>query len=216
MIQDFLIIGTDAGVGKTYVTCALLRDLRRRGFRAMGYKPVCCGDRAEARAMRDATEPGISLELINPLYLRANADPCIAAELQRVTIDTTQLIEGYRKLKEAGYGPIIIEGIGGPETPIAPHYTMSMLARDFNLPVLVVAANRQGAASLVFMAEKGIEDCRGVILNHLGEEWDTAAVTNRQVIEMFTTPPVLAELIHGQEDMDSESVLIDKGESSVL
>ncbi len=214
MPQDFLIIGTDAGVGKTWVTCALLRDLRRRGFNAMGYKPVCCGDRAEARAIREATDPSISLELINPIYLRAQADPCIAAELQRVEIDPKQLLEGYRKLKEAGYSPIIIEGIGGAETPIAPHYTMSMLTRDFDLPVLLVAANRQGAPSLVIMAEKPLEDCRGVILNHPGDEWDTAAVTNRQVIENFTSPPVLAELIHGQEDIDSESVLVEKAECS--
>ena len=84
---------------------------------------------------------------------------------------------------------------------------MSMLARDFDLPTLVVADNRQGAAGLVFMAEKGLDDCCGVILNHLGEEWDTAAVTNRQVIEAFTTPRVVAELIHGEEDPDSEAVL---------
>ncbi len=208
MPEDFLIIGTDYGVGKTHVVCALLRDLRRRGFKAMGYKPVCCGDRAEARAIREACgEPTMSLELINPVYLRAKADPYIAAELQRVEIDAEQLVAGYRRLKEAGYGPIIIEGIGGAETPIARDYTMSMFARDFGLPTLVVADNRQGAAGLVFMAEKGLEDCRGVILNHLGEEWDTAAVTNRQVIETFTTPRVVAELIHGEEDIDSEAVL---------
>ncbi len=208
MPQDFLIIGTDAGVGKTYVTCALLRDLRRRGFNAMGYKPICCGDRAEARAIRDATDPSISLELINPVYLRAQADPYIAAELQRVDMSTQELVEGYRRLKAAGYGPIIIEGMGGPETPIARDCTMSMLAKKFELPVILVAANRQGTFSQVVMAERALPDgCRGVILNHVGEEWDTASVTNRQVIERLTTPPVLAELIHGQDDIDSQAVL---------
>ncbi len=214
MPEDFIIIGTDHGVGKTHVTCALLRDLRSRGYKAMGYKPICCGDRADARAIREAAgEPGISLELINPIYLRANADPCIAAELQRMKIDAQELIAGYRRLKDAGYSPIIIEGIGGAETPIALHYTMSMLVRDFGLPQLLVAANRLGAASLVIMAEKTLDDCRGVILNHLGEEWDTAAVTNRQLIESLTTAPVLAELIHGQEDLDSESLLVEKREA---
>ncbi len=208
MPEDFIIIGTDYGVGKTHVICALLRDLRRRGFKAMGYKPICCGDRADARAIREAAgEPTLSLELINPVYLRAQADPCMAAELQRVEIDVEQLIEGYRKLKETGYGPILIEGIGGVETPLAPGASMSMLARAFGLPTLVVAENKLGAAGLVFLAEKELEDCRGVILNHAGEEWDTAAVTNRQVIERFTTPPVLAEMIHGQDELDSEAVL---------
>ncbi len=216
MVQDYLIIGTDVGVGKTHVTCALLRDLRRRGFNAMGYKPICCGDRSEARAIREATDPSISLELINPLYLRANADPYIAAELQRVTIEPDMLVEGYRKLKEAGYAPIIIEGIGGPETPIAPHYTMSALAEALGLSVLLVAANRQGAAGQVIMAEQALQDqCCGVILNHIGEEWDTAAVTNRQAIEAFSSLPVLAELIDGQKDIDSESILKEVEEPSL-
>ncbi len=212
MPEDFIIVGTDAKVGKTHVACALLRDLRSRGFNAMGYKPICCGDRAEARAMREATaEPAISLELINPLYLRANADPYMAAELQRVAIEPEKLVEGYRQLKAAGYSPIIIEGIGGWETPIAEHYTMSILAAELGLPILLVAANRQGAASLVNLVVDDMErlelDCRGIILNHVGEEWDTAAVTNRQLIEKFSGKPVLAELIHGQEDIDSEVML---------
>ncbi len=209
MPQDFLIVGTDTGVGKTYVTCALLRDLRGRGFNAMGYKPICCGDRAEARAMRDATEPGIRLELINPLYLRAGAAPRIAAELQRVTVEPQALLAGYRALAEAGYGPILIEGAGGWETPLAPGYTMADFAAELGLPVLMVAANRRGAVSHAVMTARGIQErglpCMGIILNQMGEEWDTAAVTNRQLIEEFTGLPVLAELIQGQEDIDSSA-----------
>ncbi len=211
MLKDYLIIGTDAGVGKTHVTCALLRDLRRRGVNAMGYKPICCGDRAEARAMREATEPGISLELLNPLYLRANADPYIAAELQRVNIEPQSLADAYQQLRKAGYGPILIEGSGGWETPLAPGYTMADLAKCFGLPVILVVANRQGAANLSRLTAQAIIasglECKGIILNHSGEEWDTAAVTNRRLIESFTGLPVLAELIHEQDDIDSESVL---------
>ncbi len=210
MSQDFLLIGTDYGVGKTHVACALLRDLRRRGLPAMGYKPICCGDRADARAMREATEPGISLELINALYLRADADPLIAAELQRVRVEPQQLAEGYRKLREAGYGPILIEGCGGWATPLAPGYTMAELAGQFALPIILVVNNRLGAAGHALMAARAIAErgllCRGIILNHLGEEWDTASVTNRKLIEEVTGLPVLAELIHGQDDIDAEAV----------
>ncbi len=211
MLQDFLIIGTDTGIGKTYVICALLRDLRRRAHTAMGYKPICCGDRADARALREATEPGISLELLNPLYLRAAADPYIAAELQRATIDIQQLTAGYHALREAGYGPILVEGCGGWETPIAAGCTMADVAVQLNLPVILVVGNRAGAANHTLMTLKGIAErglsCHGIVLNHQGEEWDTASVTNRQLLEELTGLPVLAELIHGQEDVDSGEVL---------
>ncbi len=211
MSQDFVIVGADYGVGKSYVTCAMLRDLRSRGFKAMGYKPICCGDRAEARAIRDVTEPSISLEVINPLYLRANADPYIAAELQRVIIEPQKLIDGYRLLKAAGYGPVIIDGIGGWRTPLTAREHMSTLARELGLPVVLVVQNRLGAAGLVDIVSRDMRqqglDLRGVILNHMGEEWDTAAVTNRQLIEQVSGVRVLAELIHEQEDIDSAEVL---------
>ena len=209
-MQDYLIIGTDVGVGKTYVACSLLRSLRGQGIPALGFSPICCGDRADARAIREAIgEPGFSLDLINPCYLRAQADPAIAAQLQRETIDAKRLVEAYRSLKDRGYGPILIEGCGSWETPLAPGTTMADLAAKLGLPVIIVAANRRGAASHVLMTVRGIVEkglhCHGIILNHMGEEWDTAAVTNRQLIEEFTGLPVLAELIHG-DGVDAASL----------
>ena len=82
-MSDFFITGTDTDSGKTYVTCALLRDLRRRGVKAAGFKPVACGDRGDARAMREAMgEPTLGLDLLNPVYLRAATAPAVAAELE--------------------------------------------------------------------------------------------------------------------------------------
>ncbi len=210
-MRDFFITGTDTEIGKTYVTCCLLRDLRRRGFPAMGYKPMACGDRGDARAMRDATDPSLSLELINPIYLRAATAPYVAARLQRVTLKLEDLVAGYRRLKEAGYGPILVEGAGGWEVPIAEGFSMSDFAVALGLPVVLVVGNKLGAVNHAVMTVKSVAArglrCHAIVLNHMGEEWDTAAVTNRQLIEEFAGMPVAAELIHGQEDIDSEAVL---------
>ncbi len=210
-MRDFFITGTDTEIGKTYVTCCLLRDLRRRGFPAMGYKPMACGDRGDARAMRDATDPSLSLELINPIYLRAATAPYVAARLQRVTLKLEDLVAGYRRLKEAGYGPILVEGAGGWEVPIAEGFSMSDFAVALGLPVVLVVGNKLGAVNHAVMTVKSVAArglrCHAIVLNHMGEEWDTAAVTNRQLIEEFAGMPVTAELIHGQEDIDSEAVL---------
>ena len=79
MLQHFFIAGTDCGVGKSFVTCALLRDLCARGIDAAGYKPVACGDRTEARDIREAMgQPAYKLEDINPVYLRTLAEPVMA------------------------------------------------------------------------------------------------------------------------------------------
>src|SRR5690606_4882198 len=40
----YFVVGTDTAVGKTEVTCALLRSLRARRRHALAYKPAMSGD----------------------------------------------------------------------------------------------------------------------------------------------------------------------------
>ena len=41
--RGYFITGTDTGVGKTLVACALLHAFARAGHRAVGMKPVAAG-----------------------------------------------------------------------------------------------------------------------------------------------------------------------------
>lgn len=209
-MSGFFVTGTDTEIGKTYVTCALLRDLRRRGIDAVGYKAMACGDRGDARAMIAATDPTLPTDVVNPVYLRAATAPYVAAMLENRTLTLDELVQGYHAL--AAYGsPVLAEGAGGWEVPIAPGITMADFAVALGLPVVVVVGNKLGAVNHAVMTVQGIRarglECRAIVLNHMGEEWDTAAVTNRRLIEEFTGMPVAAELIHGQEDIDSAAVL---------
>lgn len=212
-MRGFFVTGTDTEIGKTYVTCALLRDLRARGMRAMGYKPVACGDRTDPRAMREAAgEPGLSLELINPVYLRAATAPSVAAELEQRTLRAADLVAGLQALVSAGYDPLLVEGAGGWEAPLSPAgETMADLAVELGLPVVLVVGNKLGAVNHAILTVQGIRsrglECRAIVLNQQSEEWDAACVSNRRLIEQHTGLPVLAELIRGQEDIDSRAVL---------
>ena len=207
MNKHYFIAGTDAGVGKTYVLTSLLRHLHETGVKAVGLKPVACGDRAEARLMREAIEePTLSLEVINPVYLRTATDPQMAASLERKDIDMDALCAAWSTLAEQ-YDIVLTEGCYGWLTPLAPGITMADLAQKLNLPVILVTENRKGAAGQVALTAAAIAQsgltCAGVILNHPGEEWDTAAVTNADLIERTTGLPVLASLSHGDE-VDTE------------
>ena len=210
-MADFFITGTDTEIGKTYVTCALLRDLRARGLRPMGYKPLACGDRSDPRAMREAVgEPTLSLDLINPTYLRTPAAPYIAAEMEQKAVTLSDIVSGYKQLA-ASYSPVLTEGAGGWEAPLAPGLTMADMAAALGLPIILVVGNKLGAVNHAIMTVQGIRarglECRSIVLNHMGDEWDAASVSNRRLIEEFTNVPVRAELIHGQEDIDSLAVL---------
>ncbi len=205
-MNNFFITGTDTDVGKSHVCCALLHDLCQRGIKAMGYKPLACGDRADARGMRDACASKISLEQINPVYLRAATAPYIAAQLENKSISMEQLITPYQELCKE-YDCVMVEGAGGWEVPIASDFSIADLAQELNLPILLVVNNKLGAVNHTMLTLAAIKarglHCAGIILNHISEEWDTASITNRKLIEDFTDVPILAELISGQEELDS-------------
>ena len=70
--QGIFITGTDTGVGKTYVTAALLAELRRGGAKAAAFKPIACGEggRDDARLYHELMEGEVPLDTINPIFLR--------------------------------------------------------------------------------------------------------------------------------------------------
>ena len=208
-MKNYFIAGTDAGVGKTYLIASLLRLLREQGVNAAGFKPVACGDRSEARNMREAMEqPTLSLECINPVYLRSVAEPMMAAELERKELAVEPLVQAYQELSTQ-YETVLVEGCFGWATPLADGLSMADVAKAMGLPVLLVVENRCGAAGQVALTVAAIKQsgltCAGIVLNHPAEEWDTAAVTNKDLIERTCGVPVVASLINGDE-VDAELI----------
>lgn len=206
-MEGCFIAGTDSGCGKTHVCAALLRDFRARGVKAVGCMPVSCGDRRDARLLRDAMgEPAQPLDLVNPVHLRTVAAPLMAAELEGRALSLDELEQSCRAM--AGQGsPLLVDSCGSWATPLAPGAIVGDLAVRLQLPVILVAANRLGAVGQVALAVNAMRlariACRGIILNSTSDEWDTACVTNAGLIERCTGVPVLAQLISGQDDLDS-------------
>ena len=206
-MQGFFIAGTDSGCGKTHVCAALLRDLRARGLQAVGCMPVSCGDRRDARLLRDAMgAPAQPLDLVNPVHLRTVAAPLMAAELEGRTLSLDELEQSCRAMAAQG-SPLLVDSCGSWSTPLAPGVIVGDLAVRLQLPVILVVANRLGAVGQAAMAVNAMRlarvNCRGVVLNSTSDEWDTACVTNAGLIERCSGVPVLAQLIAGQDDIDS-------------
>jgi dethiobiotin synthetase len=125
--------------------------------------------------------------------------------LENRSVSPEELIDGYQRLA-AAHAEVVVEGVGGWEVPIAANYRVSDFARELNLPVILVAANRLGALNHILLTVDAIRArglvCAGLILNQLGDELDTAMITNKGVIEDLTGAPLLDHLIHGQDFMD--------------
>ncbi len=207
--MSFFITGTDTGVGKTYVTRLLVETLRNAGLDAVGYKPVACGDREDA-VILSAVSGGISIEEVNPVYLKTPVAPYVACMLENRRVEPAVLIAGFHQL--AGkHAQVLVEGAGGWEVPIAPNYRVSDLAADLNLPVILVAGNKLGALNHIILTVNAIRAkgliCAGIYLNQLEDEMDTAMITNKGVVEDLTGVPLLDHLIHGQDFLEIEGLL---------
>ena len=81
--RSLFITGTDTGVGKTVVACAVVRALRERGFDVGVMKPMETGVLNEgpldAQALRDAAGVSDTIEEICPLQFALPAAPNVAA-----------------------------------------------------------------------------------------------------------------------------------------
>ncbi len=203
--MKIFLTGTDTGVGKTFVAQALVRGLRAAGLDAVGFKPICCGDRGDAEALQAAADGAIELNDVNPVWLRTPAAPYTAAMIENRVIDLALIRETFARLVES-YAAIVVEGVGGWRVPIARDYFVSDLAREFDLPVCVVVANRLGALNHALLTVESIRThglhCAGIIFNHHPEptpEESVAAGTNRAVLENLAPAPILAEVAFGQQ-----------------
>lgn len=202
--MNLFVTGTDTGVGKTYITRMLVEMLRSEGMDAVGYKPIACGDRDDARIL-SAASGGLSQDEVNPIHLKTPVAPYVAGLLENRSVDPAEILAGYHRLANA-HRHVIVEGVGGWEVPIAPNYRVSDLAKDLGLPVLVVAANRLGALNHILLTVDAIRakglSCAGLILNQLDDELDTAMITNKGVVEDLSGVPLLDHLIKDQDFLD--------------
>lgn len=211
--MSLFVTGTNTDVGKTYVTRLILQSLRAEGVDAVGYKPISCGGLEDSEILAEASG-GLPLELVNPVQLQNAVAPHVACMLENREIDMDELIEGYRKLA-AEHEVVLVEGAGGWEVPISAKTSMSDLAKQLDLPVLLVAANQLGAINHTLLSVQAIRakglNCAGIVLNQLVDELDTAMITNKGILEELSGVPLLDHLIHGQDFVAEEVLTCAKG-----
>jgi dethiobiotin synthetase len=204
-LSHYFITATDTGAGKTTVTGLLLAALVREGRSACGYKPFACGDRLDAHHLLACGSPGPSLDDINPVYLKTPASPMAAALLENRQVDLDLARAGFHKLA-ASHQHVLVEGAGGWEVPLTPGVTLADFAAGLMLPVLLVVNNRLGCLNHTLLTLRCIEArglvCGGIILNHAQDERDAASISTRHILGEMTTVPVIAEVMHGETEMD--------------
>jgi dethiobiotin synthetase len=178
---SLFLTGTGTGVGKTFVAIELLHWLRAHGIRAAGMKPICCGDREDARRLLAASAEGISIEELNPVWLQSPVAPSVAAQIEQVEIDLGKIQNCFRNLSER-FDTVIVEGVGGWLVPITTNLFVGDFAKQLELPVAIVAENRLGCLNHILLTLESVQRrglvCAGVILKSANGPTDLAQNTN--------------------------------------
>ncbi len=204
------ITGTDTGVGKTVVTCAIAAALRWQGVGRVGVcKPMSSGCRREreglvhedAEALAHFADCRLPLDVINPIRFVQPMAPAMAAALGGQSIDWSALTQALSRLDERS-DALLIEGVGGLMVPLDPDkagFTVLDLAAAVGYPVLVVARSVLGtlnhtAMTVKLLRQRGLR-VAGVVMNSFdadGSGADPSITSNRVWIEQMTGVKVLA------------------------
>jgi dethiobiotin synthetase len=139
--KGLFVTGTDTGVGKSLVACALVRLLRRQGVDAVGFKPVATGAVEgfydDAEALFEASARSEPLERICPIRLALPLAPTLAAKAEGRAVDLGLAREAFSGLR-GRHEALVVEGVGGLLAPLSQQELVVDFARWTALPVVVV------------------------------------------------------------------------------
>jgi dethiobiotin synthetase len=204
---SLFVTGTDTAVGKTHTVVQLLRLLRATGLRCAGMKPICCGDRRDAQLLLAAGSEGVTIEEINPIWLKTPAAPLAAALVEQVDIDIPRVLEAMADLQRR-FDCVMVEGVGGWLVPIRADYFVSDLAAEMKLPVLVVAQNRLGCLNHSMLTTNSVRDyelkCAGLVINSPPGQEDVAVSTNTDILRRIIGVPVVSGLAENMRELPPE------------
>jgi dethiobiotin synthetase len=184
-VADYLVTGTDTGVGKSVVAAALVLAARAAGLQAVGFKPVETGvvDEGESDAALLARATGHPDALAAPLLSLPEAlAPAVAAARAGVEVDPDEIEHRVRALRDKRYDVVVIEGAGGVAVPITWGWTALDLARHLGLLAVVVARPGLGTLNHVWLTVEALSardvPVAAVVLNGRAEPPGLAEETN--------------------------------------
>ena len=199
-MKRWFITGTDTEIGKTYVSCALIRHLTAQGHRVAAMKPVASGcvitrdglRNDDALGLMAATNVILPYEMVNPYAFEPAIAPHIAAQQAGLTINTEK-ISAIARTIEADY--LVIEGVGGWCVPLGDERMLKDLVKVIADEVILVVGMRLGCINHALLTAARIQQdglpLKGWIANHVDPDMK-AQEENLETLLSFMPVPLIA------------------------
>lgn len=164
MAKTFFLTGTDTDAGKTFVASALLKAAEKQGKSTLAMKPVAAGclqtdnglRNDDALTLQQAMSLHLPYEQINPVALEPAIAPHIAAVQAGRNITVSRLAGFCRGVMMQRADFALIEGAGGWRVPLNRRETLADLARELQLPVILVVGMRLGCINHALLTAEAI------------------------------------------------------------
>jgi len=204
----FFVTGTDTGVGKTLIACALLHAFAARGLRVSGMKPVAAGARVhdgqllnnDVEQLVAASNVRAPLAAINPYCFEPPIAPHLAAQQAGVEIDTGHIAACFRELAQFA-DAVVIEGAGGFCVPLNVHETSADLVQRLGVPVVLVVGMRLGCLNHALLTAQAVHarglELAGWVANHVDPAM-AHANENVSTLERRLNVPLLARIQYAE------------------
>jgi dethiobiotin synthetase len=215
-VNKVFVTGTDTEVGKTVVAAAIANTAVRDGRKVGVMKPVVTGLEDYPKAgkgldwehaselpdhefLRLAARSDQTDREIAPYRFKPATSPHLAASLARRRIEPERLRPAAKAAAE-GVDLFVCEGVGGLLVPLSAEYMVSDLARDLDLPLVIVARPGLGTINHTLLTLAAARDARleviAVVLNPWPQRPTAMEKSNRVTIaalgeiEVLTFPKV--------------------------
>lgn len=176
--NGYFITGSDTDVGKTYIGCELIRQLRELDAEIEVRKPAesgCIPDEtgqliaADATQLNAANDNAETMSRVAANRFKAALAPHRAARLEGKELYITDLVDACSRDDDNNL--LFVEGAGGFYSPIAEDGLNADLASTIQLPVIIVVSDRVGAVNQALLTIDAVEShhlpIAAVILNRV-------------------------------------------------
>ena len=205
MSRGAFVTGTDTGVGKTVVACALVHALRAAGARVAAMKPVAAGAiphggrwvNEDTLALAQAAGIGPEgIDRVTPVLLREPMAPHIAAAREGRHVALSPILDVFEALAASG-DFVVVEGVGGFLVPLDDALDTGDLARALRLPVVLVVGLRLGCLNHALLTARAVAAAGLPLAGWVANEIDPAmavADENVEALRARLAAPLLGRL----------------------
>lgn len=161
-MRGLFITGTGTDIGKTFVSCAILRQLVEEGVPVAPRKPVISGFDPEqweasdtGRLIRAAGLDREALDRVSPFRFRDPLSPDMAARRAGRSLRLSHILQALQEREEPN-AVHVVEGVGGVRVPVEDEAGEGHTVREWmaaqSLPIVLVTGSYLGTLSHTFTA----------------------------------------------------------------